>query len=40
MNMERFRAVESATVDVLADIDDALKERFLVQLESKLSEVN
>lgn len=40
MNMERFRAVESATLDVLADIDEALKERFLVQLESKLSEVN
>jgi hypothetical protein len=40
MNMERFRAVESATLDVLADIEPELKERFLVQLESKLSEVN
>ena len=40
MNMERFRAVESATLDVLADLEPELKERFLVQLESKLAEVN
>ena len=40
MNMERFRAVESATIDVLFDIAPELKEKFLVMLETKLAEVN
>jgi len=36
MSMERMRAVESATVDILVEIDDGLKERFLERLRVRL----
>jgi hypothetical protein len=36
MNMERMRAVEAATVDVLIELDDALKEKFLERLRARL----
>ena len=36
MNMERMRAVEAATVDVLIDLDPTLKEAFLERMQSRL----
>lgn len=36
MSMERMRAVESATVDILVEIDDTLKEKFLERLRVRL----
>lgn len=39
MNMERFRAVEQATLDVLGELGDDLKEQFLARLEIKLEEI-
>lgn len=36
MNMERMRAVEAATVDVLVDLDPTIKETFLERLRVRL----
>ena len=36
MSMERMRAVEAATVDILIELDDGLKERFLERLRARL----
>jgi len=40
MNMERFRAVEGATLDVLADMSDELKNTFLTRLAQKLEDMD
>jgi hypothetical protein len=40
MNMERFRAVEGATLDVLADMNDELKNTFLQRLALKLEDLD
>lgn len=39
MNMERMRAVESATVEVLIELGDDLKEKFLTLLAARLESV-
>lgn len=39
MNMERMRAIESATVDVLSEMSEKDKEMFLERLELKLAEI-
>jgi hypothetical protein len=36
MSMERMRAVEAATVDILIEIEDGLKEQFLERLRARL----
>lgn len=36
MSMERMRAVEAATVDILVEIEDGLKEQFLERLRVRL----
>lgn len=39
MSMERMRAVEAATVDVLIEVNDALKEHFLERLRIRLEQI-
>lgn len=36
MNMERMRAVEAATIEILVELDDSLKEQFLERLKARL----
>lgn len=36
MSMERMRAVEAATVDILFELEDSLKEQFLERLRARL----
>lgn len=38
-NMERMRAVETATVDALAEVDEGLRKRFLELLEKRLERI-
>lgn len=40
MNMERMRAIEAATVDVLGEMNEKAKEMFLQRLELKLAEIS